>query len=165
MNIMILLPIVLPVIVGFVLLFLPERVFKSRQSLLNVTGVSFIVCALLALYVISGAAGDRLVLFDLVGSIPVYFAIDSLGRLFEGIVVLIFLMAGFFSFVYMAHEKNEKRYYSFYLITFGVLMGLDFSPIKGPEVNIEYLAWLKKGSYETQLPNPEDIVDASHCVL
>lgn len=127
MNIMILLPIVLPVIVGFVLLFLPERVFKSRQSLLNVTGVSFIVCALLALYVISGAAGDRLVLFDLVGSIPVYFAIDSLGRLFAGIVVLIFLMAGFFSFVYMAHEKNEKRYYSFYLITFGVLMGLDFS--------------------------------------
>ena len=127
MNIMILLPIVLPVIVGFLLLFLPERVFKSRQSLLNVTGVSFIVCALLAIYVISGAAGDRLVLFNLVGSISVYFAIDSLGRLFAGIVVLIFLMAGFFSFVYMAHEKNEKRYYSFYLITFGVLMGLDFS--------------------------------------
>lgn len=127
MNIMILLPIVLPVIVGFLLLFLPERVFKSRQSLLNVTGVSFVVCALLAIYVISGAAGDRLVLFNLVGSTPVYFAIDSLGRLFAGIVVLIFLMAGFFSFVYMAHEKNEKRYYSFYLITFGVLMGLDFS--------------------------------------
>lgn len=127
MNIMILLPIVLPVIVGFLLLFLPERMFKSRQSLLNVTGVSFTVCALLAIYVISGAAGDRLVLFNLVGSIPVYFAIDSLGRLFAGIVVLIFLMAGFFSFVYMAHEKNEKRYYSFYLITFGVLMGLDFS--------------------------------------
>ena len=127
MNIMILLPIVLPVIVGFLLLFLPERVFKSRQSLLNVTGVSFVVCALLAIYVISGAAGDRLVLFNLVGSTPVYFAIDSLGRLFAGIVVLIFLMAGFFSFVYMAHEKNEKRYYSIYLITFGVLMGLDFS--------------------------------------
>lgn len=127
MNILILLPIVLPVIVGFVLLFLPESVFRSRQSLLNVTGVSFIVCALLAIYVISGAAGERLVLFKLVGDIPVYFAIDHVGRLFAGIVVLIFLMAGFFSFVYMAHEKNEKRYYSFYLITFGVLMGLDFS--------------------------------------
>lgn len=127
MNILILLPIVLPVIVGFVLLFLPEGVFRSRQSLLNVTGVSFIICALLAIYVISGAAGDRLVLFKLVGDIPVYFAIDHVGRLFAGIVVLIFLMAGFFSFVYMAHEKNEKRYYSFYLITFGVLMGLDFS--------------------------------------
>lgn len=127
MNILILLPIVLPVIVGFVLLFLPEGVFRSRQSLLNVTGVSFVVCALLAICVISGLTGDRLVFFKLVGNIPVYFAIDNVGRLFAGIVVLIFLMAGFFSFVYMAHEKNEKRYYSFYLITFGVLMGLDFS--------------------------------------
>lgn len=27
----------------------------------------------------------------------------------------------------MSHEKNEKRYYSFYLITFGVLMGLCFA--------------------------------------
>ena len=45
------------------------------------------------------------------------------------------------------------------------LMGLDFSPIKGPEGNIEYLAWLKKGKYETVLPKPEDIVDASHGVL
>lgn len=124
---MILLPILLPVIVGFVLLFVPEGVFKSRQSLLNVTGVSFVVCALAAIYVLSGAAGDTLVLFNLVGNIPVYFAIDDLGRLFAGVVVLIFLLAGFFSFVYMSHEKNEKRYYSFYLITFGVLMGLDFS--------------------------------------
>ncbi len=45
------------------------------------------------------------------------------------------------------------------------LMGLDFSPIKGPEGNIEYLAWLKKGEYEAVLPNPEDIVNASHGVL
>ena len=28
---------------------------------------------------------------------------------------------------------------------FGV-RGLDFSPIRGPEGNIEYLAWLKKGA-------------------
>ncbi len=45
------------------------------------------------------------------------------------------------------------------------LMGLDYSPIKGPEGNIEYLAWLKKGEYEAVLPNPEDIVNASHGVL
>ena len=45
------------------------------------------------------------------------------------------------------------------------MMGLDFSPIKGPEGNIEYLAWLKKGTYDAVLPNPEDIVNASHGVL
>lgn len=45
------------------------------------------------------------------------------------------------------------------------LMGLDYSPIKGPEGNIEYLAWLKKGEYDATLPVPEDIVNASHGVL
>ena len=127
MNELILVAIVLPIIVGFVLLFLPEKVFTDRSVLLKVTGVSFIVSALLAVYVISGAAGYTLQLFYLVDEVPVYFAIDNLGRIFAGLVVLVFLLAGFFSFIYMSHEKNEKRYYSFYLITFGVLMGLCFS--------------------------------------
>ncbi len=127
MNYMILVSVVLPIVVGFILLFLPESVFGSRQHLLKVAGTFFIVCALIAAYVVSGAAGDRLFLFFLVDEIPVYFAIDNLGRFFAGIVIVIFLLAGFFSFVYMSHEQNEKRYYSFYLITFGVLMGLCFA--------------------------------------
>ena len=45
------------------------------------------------------------------------------------------------------------------------LMGLDFSPIKGPEGNIEYLAWLKKGRYAARLPVPEQLVRESHSVL
>lgn len=127
MNYMILVSIVLPIIAGGVLLFVPEKVFADRSGLLKVTGVSFVVSALLAVYAISGAAGNKLVLFQLVDEVPVYFELDNLGRLFAGIVVLVFLLAGFFSFVYMSHEKNEKRYYGFYLITFGVLMGLCFS--------------------------------------
>lgn len=127
MNYMILVSIVLPILAGGVLLFLPDRVFADRKGLLKMTGVSFIVCAVLAVYVISGVPGDTLFLFYLVDEVPVYFAIDSLGKIFAGIVVLVFLLAGFFSFAYMAHEKSEKRYYSFYLITFGVLLGLCFS--------------------------------------
>lgn len=127
MNYLILLPIALPIIMGFVMLLVPERVFGSRKMLVNMTGVSFIVCALLSLFIISGAAGDRLVLFQIVDDIFVCFAIDNLGRLFAGLVTLVFVLTGFFSLSYMQHEKNEKRYYGFYLITFGVLMGLDFA--------------------------------------
>lgn len=127
MNYLILLPIVLPVIVGFIMLFLPGTVLRDRGSLIKVTGVSFVLCAALAAAVIGGTAEETLVLFRLVDTIPVYFEIDNLGRLFAAVVVIVFLLAGFFSFVYMSHEKNEKRYYGFYLITFGVLMGLCFS--------------------------------------
>ncbi len=96
MDYMILVSIILPIIAGAVLLLMPEKVFADRLRLLEVTGVSFVVSALLAVIVISGAVGDRLVLFRLVDEIPVYFEIDNLGRLFAGIVVLVFVLAGFF---------------------------------------------------------------------
>ena len=42
------------------------------------------------------------------------------------------------------------------------LMGLDFSPIRGPEGNIEYLAWLKKGVHDAPVPDAAAVVAASH---
>ena len=43
-------------------------------------------------------------------------------------------------------------------------MGADFSPIRGPEGNIEYLVWLKKGEWEAPEIDPAPIVTASHRV-
>ena len=124
---MIFVSIVLPILAGILLLIAPDRIFKSRQMLINMTAVSFVVCALFPVLVICRSAGNTLLLFSLVDEIPVFFAVDTIGKIFAGIVIFVFLMAGFFSFVYMSHEHHEKRYYGFYLITFGVLMGLCFS--------------------------------------
>ena len=44
---------------------------------------------------------------------------------------------------------------------FGV-RGLEFSPIRGPEGNIEYLAWLKKGAESIPEPDIDALVAASH---
>ncbi len=44
-------------------------------------------------------------------------------------------------------------------------MGLDYSPIKGPEGNIEYICHLKNGFYQGQLPEVEALVKASHEAL
>lgn len=45
------------------------------------------------------------------------------------------------------------------------VMGLDFSPIKGPEGNREYLCYLKKGSYDAAPVDPVAVVEASHQCL
>ena len=42
------------------------------------------------------------------------------------------------------------------------VMGLDFSPIKGPEGNREYLCYMKKGVHEARLINAAAVVEASH---
>jgi multicomponent Na+:H+ antiporter subunit D len=130
MNIIILFSIVLPIVVGFELLIMPIESFKSRKMLLNLTTIYMVVPSIVALWTVIAYEGKDIVLFKLVGDIPVYFKVDNLGRIFATIIILVFLAAGFFSFEYMKHAESletEKRYYSFYIITFGVLMGLCFS--------------------------------------
>jgi len=45
------------------------------------------------------------------------------------------------------------------------VMGLTFSPVKGPEGNIEYLGWLRCGPGEAAEVDPEALVAASHAEL
>lgn len=46
------------------------------------------------------------------------------------------------------------------------LLGLDFSPIKGPEGNIEYLCYIEKSDNIIVADyNAEDVVNASYCAL
>ncbi len=42
------------------------------------------------------------------------------------------------------------------------LRGLDYSPIRGPEGNIEYLAWLEKDGESIPTPDLTALVEASH---
>lgn len=42
------------------------------------------------------------------------------------------------------------------------VMGLDFSPIKGPEGNREYLCYMKKGKFDAPIIDAQAVVDASH---
>ena len=64
----------------------------------------------------------------------------------------------------MVHEEVIKKIVDFCLSNGFSVLGLDFSPIKGPEGNIEYLAYLQK-SDTPELSGQYDIkalVNASH---
>lgn len=45
------------------------------------------------------------------------------------------------------------------------VMGLDFSPIKGPEGNREYLCYMKKGAHTADEIDAKAVVEASHACL
>ena len=60
------------------------------------------------------------------------------------------------------HERVLREFMDFVPGAGCTLMGLDFSPIRGPEGNIEYLAWLKKGVFEPPQLSAAAVVAASH---
>jgi len=140
MDRLLLIPIALPILAGMALLISSFRERKAAAaggptavSAANEQNrLSVYVSVILGISVVTALAaawsGDReVVLFTLLDAIPVYFHIDAVGRLFAAIVSVIWMLAAVYGFVYMKQEGNNKRYFGFYLILYGVLIGFDFS--------------------------------------
>ena len=60
------------------------------------------------------------------------------------------------------HERVLNEMLEFFPTAGYTLTGLDYSPIRGPEGNIEYLAHLKKGEHAGIAPDIAALVAASH---
>ena len=60
------------------------------------------------------------------------------------------------------HLAVLEQFIEFFPAAGFTLLGLDYSPIRGPEGNIEYLAWLKKGAHDAPAPDAAAVVAASH---
>lgn len=123
-SMILMLPILLPAVTGLFLLCMPA--VKSRRVLIGITAAGLIMTAVSVFAVLFGRA-DSYLLFYLTKSLPVYFKIDGIGRVFVTVVTIVWLSGGAFAFEYMKHETDEKRYFGFYLIVYGILVALDFS--------------------------------------
>ena len=123
-SVILLLAIFLPILWGLGILIGPE--FKNRNTLLFVTGTGLVLTAFLALVILFQKPMEFM-LFSLGENMNLFFRVDAVGKLFTAIVALVWVLAGVYSFEYMKHEKEEKRYFGFYLMVFGVLLALTFS--------------------------------------
>lgn len=147
MDELLLIPILLPSVTGIWLLinsFLEHLKgvgtigkAKAAASLEQSSGRGLRILHIMVITVLSVSAvmavvlawtGDRsLTLFMLVEDIPVMFRADRVSRLFVTVFSVIWLATGVYSLVYMGHEGEEKRYFGFYLLLYGVLVALDLS--------------------------------------
>lgn len=124
MNTVVLLPVLLPVIIGLGILIGKEP--KKKSVLFVIVGLGLGISAITVFYVLS--LGElEFTFFNLTKELSIYYHIDGTGRIFAVIITLVWILGGFFSFIYMKHEDKHKRYYGFYLIVFGILISLAFA--------------------------------------
>ncbi len=88
------------------------------------TGGVMILAAVTALAAAFGE-GRETILFYLVDRIPVSFRLDDVGRIFLVLTVVIWTAVCFYSFKYMRHEGEEKRFYGFFFLAYAALIALD----------------------------------------
>ncbi len=122
---MIVASILVPVCAGLLLL-LPG--WKNRKNLCIYTAVILALSGVLAVAALFVTKDNvPVTVFSLTRNLPVLFKADGISRFFAAVTTVVWLAAGLYSFSYMSREKREKGYYGFYLIVYGILLGLDFA--------------------------------------
>jgi len=62
-----------------------------------------------------------------VHELSISFKIDGMSMIFAGLVSVLWPIATLYAFEYMEHEKNEKVFFMFYSMTYGVTLGIAFA--------------------------------------
>ena len=132
-----LISVLLPILAGTVLFFIPCRTNEddatqphagfSRKAMCIYTAVILIAELALVVSALFIAPRDYIELFSLTADLILAFKLDSVGWLFATLFAVVWVCIGFYSFEYMKHEDNNKRYFSTYLVILGVLIGLCFA--------------------------------------
>lgn len=118
-----LIPILLPLIVGALLPVLRIQNRSAKLSLIFLTLAISAGCTLAAAFQTS----PSLTLFSFTDTLTVQFSLDALGKVFALFSSLLWLAIGVYAFRYMQHEEREDRFFCFFLLALSFTMALDFA--------------------------------------
>lgn len=116
-----LLCVLLPIVTGIAVLVFRNR-FRRRSREMIILAMSGLtsVAALSLLWYRPGT----LTLLRLNDSLSLSFHLDSLGMVFVVILAVLWPIADLYSAEYMRHEGGENRFFGFFTMTYGVVLGI-----------------------------------------
>ena len=117
-------PVLFPIAAAVAFNLIP---FKTRTGRNGVTASVVIINFLLVLTVFGSLAVSEYQLIKINHILDIYFKVDKLGMLFGLLVSLLWVCTTFYSFEYMKHEGKEKSFFTFFMATLGVTLGIAFS--------------------------------------
>lgn len=120
-NAALLLPVLFPVLAGLPVFRLHKP--KTRQRYV----FAALVLGALAAFWACSLPDCRFTIWQLTDTLSLTLRTDGFGRFFVCLVSVIWVLVGVYAFEYIRHEGNDERFFAFYVMTFGVLIGVGFS--------------------------------------
>lgn len=123
MKIFMLLTILLPLVAGA---FIPLCRFKEedRKKRNTYVAVMTIITSVCVLLLVLFHSKESITLISLSDKMQIAFRVDGLSCVFLILVGVLWPIAVFYSFEYMHHEGRENKFFTFYTITYGVVIAL-----------------------------------------
>ncbi len=118
------LPLVIILLPIFGSILIPLVKFKSRRSRNIYTEALVILNSILVLCTI---LLDRRVVCEVIhftGDLSISFVMDDLSVVFSGLVAFLWPLATLYSFEYMKKEEHESVFFMFFVMTYGVTLGI-----------------------------------------
>lgn len=123
-EIMMLIVILIPFLFGIMIPMIP---FKKRNHMLIFIETVVLINSTLVWMLLCNRPTETFTLLRFTGNLSVTFHLDGLACVFAGLVATLWPLATLYSFEYMKHEENEKVFFMFYTMTFGVTLGIAMS--------------------------------------
>ena len=121
-----LIPIALPIFGSFLSFFLkfPEEDDRKR----NICMESLVVLTSVLVWIlIFNVKREPVQLYSFISGFSIAFRMDGLSSLFAGMVSLMWPLVMLYAFEYMEHSKEKTRFFAFYVMTYGVTLGVAFA--------------------------------------
>lgn len=115
--------ILIPILTG---LLLPALKLNNQTRNVYVV-VSALASSVLAFYTAFASGFTSFTLLHLNKIFSIGFKIDGLSKIFLLIIATLWPIATLYATEYMQHEENQDSFFRYYLIAFGIALGLSFS--------------------------------------
>ncbi len=89
--------------------------------------VVVLLTAALSFYALADSDRQLHVLFRFANDLEIAFRIDGLATVFAALVSFLWPLATLYAFEYMSHLEHRRLFFMFYVMTFGVTLGIAFS--------------------------------------
>lgn len=86
-----------------------------------------IINTILVFGLLSHRPEDSFAIVKFTGDLTLSFKVDGMSMVFGALVATLWPLATLYSFEYMKHEKNERVFFMFYTMTYGVTLGIAFA--------------------------------------
>ena len=112
-----------------IFLAMPISLIRWKQDthwMIYTEGVVLLTSAL-AYYALANSDRQTHTLFRFANNLEVAFRIDGLATVFAALVSFLWPLATLYAFEYMSHLQHRQLFFMFYVMTFGVTLGIAFS--------------------------------------
>ncbi|MGH4138159.1 proton-conducting transporter membrane subunit [Clostridium sp.] len=122
-NFTIIIPILFPFILAIIMATI--KLDEKKRNIFVCIGVILNLFFLVGIFYMFGKSTVHILKIN--EFLDIYFRIDKLSILFSLLVAILWIFTAFYAMEYMKHEGKERRFYTFFLATLGVTMGIAFS--------------------------------------